>query len=80
MDHDLLNLILIRFGELTRGMLVVDRRNLNEETEGTNRSEAQREPNDFFEYDQPGVFTVNKTPGNAVLVELLLRRVWGRSV
>ncbi|KAF8198020.1 Inosine/uridine-preferring nucleoside hydrolase domain-containing protein [Pholiota molesta] len=68
-----------RTGEVARGMLVVDRRQ-GEEAEGVNRSEAQREPHDSFDHNQPGVFVVNKTPGPDVLLELLLQRVWGCSV
>ncbi|KAF9474572.1 nucleoside hydrolase [Pholiota conissans] len=68
-----------RVGELTRGMVVVDRRD-GETIPGTNRSEAQREPHDPFDNDQPGVFTVTTTPGSAALVNLLLRRVWNRSL
>ncbi|KAF9474573.1 nucleoside hydrolase [Pholiota conissans] len=69
-----------RAGEITRGMLVVDRR-AGEVSVGTNRSEAQRDPHDtLVENDQPGVFTIHKTPGPTVLLDLLLQRVWGRSI
>jgi len=82
-----------RTGELTRGMLVVDRRGETTIYEpGKNRSEAQA----FFERaveDGPapvqveklediegppkGVLCVTETPGPESLVQSLLSRVWG---
>ncbi|KAJ7594769.1 Inosine/uridine-preferring nucleoside hydrolase domain-containing protein [Mycena floridula] len=69
-----------RKGELTRGMLVVDRRddegayNL-----GANRSEVEelKKDNAFPAPATSGVFCMNRTPGPDALLELLLRRVWG---
>lgn len=81
-------------GELTRGMLVVDRR--EDDTAyplGTNRSEAQREKGQddtkFSKIDiatglvqDPGtlgVVCMYETPGPSKLLALLLKRVWGCS-
>ncbi|KAJ8077003.1 hypothetical protein PM082_001426 [Marasmius tenuissimus] len=88
-----------RTGELTRGMLVVDRR--EDESAyalGANRSEAHAKHNEDGEgtvvparvevenpeqatsvesSKSPGVPCVVKTPGPTVLLELLLKRVWG---
>ncbi|KAF9268811.1 nucleoside hydrolase [Marasmius fiardii PR-910] len=87
-----------RTGELTRGMLVVDRR--EDESVypvGANRAEVQAQRSkdgkavparvEVESLEQalsrvgsskpPGVPCVTKTPGPGVLLELLLRRVWG---
>ncbi|KAF8971042.1 Inosine/uridine-preferring nucleoside hydrolase domain-containing protein [Flammula alnicola] len=79
-----------RTGELTRGMLVTDRReDMSAYPLGANRSEAQREPHDIktkeiaFSFNGDffdGVFCINKTPGPKVLLQLLLQRVWGCSL
>ena len=69
-----------RTGEITRGMLVTDRR----EDEAayppdTNRSEAQKglESTPKSVSDEAGVFCITHTPGHATLLRLLLNRVWG---
>ncbi|CAA7259216.1 unnamed protein product [Cyclocybe aegerita] len=85
-----------RTGEITRGMLVTDRR--EDESAyplGTNRSEAQRDPSEDHHHigypvsnkangavcdELSGVLCINRTPGPAVLLKLLLHRVWGRMV
>ncbi|KJA27672.1 hypothetical protein HYPSUDRAFT_62728 [Hypholoma sublateritium FD-334 SS-4] len=67
-----------RTGDLTRGMLVTDRR--EDESAfplGSTRSEAQREPNETFNKEVPGVFCISETPGPTVLLKLLTQRVWG---
>ena len=85
-------------GELTRGMLVVDRRrdDKSANSPGMNRAhaEAERERNGSKDIpatveikeasqaqrsDRRGVAVVVETPGPAVLLETLLRRVWGVS-
>ncbi|KAF8160940.1 Inosine/uridine-preferring nucleoside hydrolase domain-containing protein [Crassisporium funariophilum] len=77
-----------RTGELTRGMLVTDRR--EDESAyplGANRSEAQRELEDVIQqtdtlgvtHDHKATFCITKTPGPAKLLQLLLSRVWGSS-
>lgn len=66
-------------------MLVVDRR--EDESAyplGANRSEAQREPHDVKQPSQVdllqhGILCISSTPGPAVLLKLLLARVWGES-
>ncbi|KAJ3511224.1 hypothetical protein NLJ89_g4228 [Agrocybe chaxingu] len=83
-----------RTGEITRGMLITDRR----EDEmayplGTNRSEAQRDPNENHHHigypvsnkangvvcdELSGVLCIDGTPGPAKLLKFLLHRVWGR--
>ncbi|KAF7321433.1 Inosine-uridine preferring nucleoside hydrolase [Mycena kentingensis (nom. inval.)] len=72
-----------RFGELTRGFLVVDRREDDQSlyTPGMNRSEAvpalveteERPKKSVSE----GVLCCYETPGPAVLLDALLKRVWG---
>lgn len=72
-----------RTGEITRGMLVVDRRpKKSAYPPGTNRSEAHDGlegahlvPNPVS--DNAGVFCITHTPGPATLLQLLLNRVWG---
>ncbi|KAF8904372.1 Inosine/uridine-preferring nucleoside hydrolase domain-containing protein [Gymnopilus junonius] len=72
-----------RKGELTRGMLVVDRR--EDESAyplGANRSEAQKKVNDIPSGTEGkdyglGIFCITKTPGPQVLLKRLLYRVWG---
>jgi len=63
-----------RTGEITRGMLVVDRRE-----DGSDRSEAQNglESTPKSVTDNAGVFCITHTPGPATLLRLLLNRVWG---
>lgn len=78
-------------GELTRGMLVVDRReDVSAYPLGTNRSEAQREPHeghgdvkmsksdvvDVVAGGIPGIVCVYETPGPAEILRMLLERVW----
>ncbi|KAG7090896.1 hypothetical protein E1B28_009975 [Marasmius oreades] len=77
-----------RTGELTRGMLVVDRREgESADTLGTNRAEVKPIPTrvEVESLEQalsvgmskpPGVLCVTKTPGPDVLLELLLKRIW----
>ncbi|KDR75339.1 hypothetical protein GALMADRAFT_227002 [Galerina marginata CBS 339.88] len=84
-----------RTGELTRGMLVVDRR--EDESAyplGANRSEAQRDPNGVFHntklpetginttqvYLDQGILCIQATPGPDILLKLLLDRIWGCSL
>lgn len=66
-----------RTGELTRGMLVIDRR--QDESAGPIKSEAQKDP--YFVpssvLDSPAVFCITHTPGPPALLRLLLNRVWG---
>jgi hypothetical protein len=83
------DLTLIRTGEITRGMLVVDRR--DEEgtsASGENRAYAQEELSKLSAGHQPvaipvrvevegGVAVVVQTPGQDVIMELLLKRIWG---
>ena len=86
--------LLTRTGELTRGMLVVDRReDVSAYPLGTIRSEAQREPHeghgdvtigkpdgvDVLAGGVPGVVCMYETPGPAEILKLLLERVWGSS-
>ncbi|KAF8813675.1 nucleoside hydrolase [Phlegmacium glaucopus] len=69
-----------RTGEITRGMLVVDRReDESAYPPGTNRSEAQKGLEDihFPISDNAGVFCITHTPGPATLLRLLFNRVWG---
>ena len=69
-----------RTGEITRGMLVTDRReDESAYLAGTNRSEAQKglESTPKFVSDNAGVFCITHTPGPATLLRLLLNRVWG---
>jgi inosine-uridine nucleoside N-ribohydrolase len=65
-----------RTGEITRGMLVVDRREDESYLPGANRAEVQKgleiTPNPIS-----GVFCITHTPGPATLSRLLLNRVWG---
>ncbi|PPQ98441.1 hypothetical protein CVT24_004120 [Panaeolus cyanescens] len=81
-----------RHGEHTRGMLVVDRReDVSAYPLGANRSEAQREPHEGHTGppkksaststtpDAGGIPCVYGTPGPDILLEHLLRRVWGAS-
>ena len=69
-----------RMGEITRGMLVTDRReDESAYPAGTNRSEAQKglESMPKSVSDDAGVFCITHTPGPATLLRLLLNRVWG---
>jgi len=73
-----------RTGEITRGMLVTDRReNESAYPPGTNRSEAQKGSSEGVHFmpssisDNTGVFCITHTPGPAALLRLLLNRVWG---
>ena len=71
-----------RTGEITRGMLVVDRRaDESVYPPGTNRSEAQKVLEGVHTVqpisDNTGVFCITHTPGPATLLQLLLNRVWG---
>ena len=69
---------LIRMGEITRGMLVVDRReDESAYLPGTIRSEAQKESTPNSVSNNAGVFCITHTPGPATLLRLLLNRVWG---
>jgi hypothetical protein len=89
--------MLIRTGELTRGMLVVDRRSEGLSSLGENRAYAQEKLSRIELPDNQsipvpaqveakedvgsgaggGVAVVVQTPGQDVLVELLLKRIWG---
>lgn len=69
-----------RTGEITRGMLVVDRReDESAYPPGAIRSEAQKELESTLKSvsDNAGVFCITHTPGPATLLRLLLSRVWG---
>ena len=69
-----------RTGEITHGMLVIDRReDESAHPPGTNRSEAQKglESTPKFISDNAGVFCITHTPGPPTLLRLLLSRVWG---
>jgi hypothetical protein len=69
-----------RTGEITRGMLVTDRReDESAYPPGTERSEAQKglESMPKSVSDNAGVFCITHTPGHATLLRLLLNRVWG---
>jgi hypothetical protein len=68
-----------RTGEITRGMLVTDRReDESAYPPGTERSEAQKglESMPKSVSDNAGVFCITHTPGHATLLRLLLNRVW----
>ncbi|KAF4621327.1 hypothetical protein D9613_000545 [Agrocybe pediades] len=84
-----------RTGELTRGMLVVDRREDESAYElGANRSEAQKEKDDLEHNAKlaeqqkshikgstvTGIHVISETPGSQVLLEKLLNRVWNASI
>jgi hypothetical protein len=68
-----------RTGEITRGMLVTDRReDESAYPTGTNRSEAQRGLESTPKsVSDAGVFCITHTPGPAALLRLLFHRVWG---
>lgn len=67
-------LILGRTGELTRGMLVIDRRRVGG---GTNRVEERNKETAIRLAAARTVGVVSETPGSEVLVGLLLERIWG---
>lgn len=89
-DTDAVIPTLFRYGELTRGMLVVDRRQDEGAFElGANRAQVEKDSSHAqpapvecevppsMESDHDKVRCIVRTPGPDVLLKLLVRRVWG---
>lgn len=82
----------LRTGEITRGMLVVDRReDESAYAPGANRSEAQKNEDDLHHNEDlgkqqsngssiAGVQWILQTPGSQALLRQLLQRVWNTSL